>query len=105
LNATSDKLVVGGLYTGGAGRVIDLGSVTSSQAILYTVLTAGAAPFPFGTNNTGWTQSVSGNNIQLLGTASITAIPTLTEWGLIIFALLIATFALRSMRMKKYKTA
>gem|GEM_PF-6035883 len=108
INAGSgDKLVVGGgsPCTVTAGAQILLGTATGTLPQQYIILSVPAgAPATFTVNNTGFVQTLNGTDIELTGVAGF-ATPTLNQWGLILFALFIAGFAIWSIRRKNYKTA
>ncbi len=106
LMATSDLLAVTGALTitgGGGGAEIELGTVPSSLAMQYTVITAasGGAAFQTSGLTAGWSQTTAATFVKLNGVASGGAIPTFTEWGIILFGLLVATFAVWSIRRRK----
>ncbi len=103
LNATSDRLVIGGVPAIAAGSIIQLGTVSGTQSMDYTVVSAGQALAQFTVNNTGLAQSNPGVVINLTGVAA--PIPTLNEWGLILFAILIATFAIWRIRSRRFRVA
>jgi autotransporter-associated beta strand protein len=106
VNLTKDVLAVNTLNVA-ATAVIGLEAGAVWQANPYNVVTAttynsGAGVF---TTNfpAGWSiVSTTNSGIQINGAAII---PTLTEWGLILFAMLMATFAIWRIRQRKLRTA
>ena len=106
LNATCDLLAVGTVLTVGATSEIELGTVPGSLAMQYTVVTSASGGSAFQTTGltAGWSQVAAATSIKLNGvlSASAVSVPTLTEWGFILFALLISAFAIRRMRKKSY---
>ncbi|MDP2981715.1 MAG: IPTL-CTERM sorting domain-containing protein [Candidatus Latescibacter sp.] len=111
VNATKDLLAVNTLNVAATSIIqLEPGYIWASGSDPYQVVTAttydssGGNVFTTSSFPAFWSiTSTTNSDIKINGGAP--GIPTLTEWGLILFALFIAAFAIWSIRRKNYKAA
>lgn len=97
--------------TGGNSPVVTLEYALSSpadSAIVTTATTGGAVPFGFGVINClspnaidGFGFTASFNTISPVNCGSVSTVPTLSQWGLILLALCVVSFGVVSVWKKQ----